>query len=190
MRLAYLELGFEHILDINGIDHILFIIALCAIYLITDWKKILVLITAFTVGHSITLALATYDLVKITSSIIEPLIPLTIMATCVYNILSLNYKNKSKITLSYILAIGFGLIHGMGFSYLLKNLLGKEESIFVPLLSFNIGLEIGQLIIVSTILFASYIIINLLKISQKWYIISLSVLIFFYASYLLFLSVN
>lgn len=155
---AYLSLGFEHISDLSAYDHILFIVALTAVYQIKDLKKIVILVTAFTIGHSVTLALATLKLILIPSEIIEFLIPVTIALTCIYNVLmkqpedySRNYP-RSNYTFNYAIALFFGLIHGMGFSNYLRMLLGKEESIVMPLLSFNIGLELGQLLIVAVIL--------------------------------------
>ncbi len=154
---AYLLLGFEHITDFKGYDHILFIVALCAICQLTEWKRILVVVTAFTVGHSITLALATLQLFHYRTDVIEFLIPVTILITAVSNLFYKvpNYHSLSKSAskpphyLRYFLATGFGLIHGLGFSTYLRSLLGKEESIVQPLLAFNIGLELGQLVIVA-----------------------------------------
>jgi hypothetical protein len=147
----YFTLGYQHILDLNGFDHILFVLALCAIYKPADWKKIIVLITAFTLGHSITLALATLNLVTFNSDVIEFLIPLTILVTCIFNIARPEplYKN---IQLNYLFGLFFGLIHGLGFSNYLRSLLGQEQSIVQPLLAFNVGLEAGQLLIVAVYL--------------------------------------
>jgi hypothetical protein len=163
---VYLELGFKHITDLYGFDHILFIVALCTIYLIKDWKQILVLVTAFTIGHSITLALASLDIVNVDSDLVEFLIPITIMLTAFYNLSikfkTSNYKKvKNKIWPRYFVAIGFGLIHGLGFSNYLRSLLGKSNSIFSQLLAFNIGLEIGQLLIVIALLIISFLVVNI-----------------------------
>lgn len=142
----YLRLGFKHIVNIHGYDHIVFVLALCAGYDIKQIKKVLVLITAFTIGHSVTLALSTLNILNIPARIIEFLIPVTIFITAVSNLLPLK-KSKGKIV--YLIALFFGLIHGLGFSYYLKELLGKESSIIKPLFAFNIGLEIGQITILS-----------------------------------------
>ncbi len=163
---TYLQLGFEHISDLKGYDHILFIIALCAVYRVEQWKNILVLVTAFTVGHSITLALAALNVVSFRPEIIEFLIPVTIFLTAVFNILNREPSEK-KIRLNYFLALGFGLIHGLGFSNFFRSLLGKEESIVQPLLAFNIGVELGQLIIVAIILAIGYIVMNFLNAKQR-----------------------
>jgi uncharacterized membrane protein YfcA len=167
--------GFEHITDFDGIDHIAFVCALTSIYLLSDWRKLLILITAFTIGHSITLALSSFNLLSFDRDIIEFLIPLTILLTAVYNLAStrsLMKENTSirKQSAAYTLAAIFGLIHGLGFSSYLKSLFGKDENIVVQLLSFNLGLEAGQLIIVAVLLFISFIFVNTLKLKQITYV--------------------
>lgn len=166
----YLQLGFQHISDIAGYDHILFIVALCAVYEIRQWKQLLILVTAFTIGHSITLAIATMGVVLIPSHIVEFLIPVTIFLTAVFNTLSQQDRTAGRrVNLNYFLALFFGLIHGMGFSNYLRALLGEEESILVPLFSFNLGLEIGQLMIVAVILSISYLALNTFRVKlREW----------------------
>lgn len=165
----YFTLGKEHILDYaNGYDHILFVLALCAIYLVQDWKKILILVTAFTVGHSITLALATLDVIAVSSTWVEFLIPLTVFATAVSNLFRKEDNLSEKpVSINYVLALFFGLIHGMGFSNYLKSLLGRQESIGMPLFAFNVGLEIGQIIIVGLFLAVSFIAVNLAGANRR-----------------------
>ncbi|GMQ25671.1 HupE/UreJ family protein [Algoriphagus sp. oki45] len=148
----YFKLGLQHILDINGFDHILFVLALCAVYVARDWKKILILVTAFTIGHSLTLALATFNVVKVRSDVIEFLIPVTIAITALVTLFKPKPSTGKGISLNYLFAGFFGLIHGLGFSNYLKELLGKEASIWQPLLAFNIGLEVGQIVIVASFL--------------------------------------
>lgn len=165
----YFGLGKDHILDYaNGYDHILFVLALCAVYLVRDWKKILILITAFTIGHSITLALATLNIINFSADVIEFLIPLTIFITAVGNL----FKNDQpiagrKIQINYFFALFFGLIHGLGFSNFLRALLGENENIVSPLFAFNIGLEIGQIIVVVIFLGISFVLVDLLKVSRR-----------------------
>jgi hydrogenase/urease accessory protein HupE len=165
--LTYLQLGFSHITDLEGFDHILFIAALCLIYQAKDWKKIAWLVTAFTIGHSITLALSTLDLIHFDKNIVETMIPITIILTCFLNLkadFKSNVSLKKKLPdLRYPTAIVFGLIHGMGFSSYLKSLLGKDQSIFSQLLAFNIGLEIGQLIIVIVVMSLSFLLLDIFK---------------------------
>lgn len=164
----YFGLGREHILDINGYDHILFVLALCALYSVHDWKKILILVTAFTIGHSITLALATLEIVNVDSAMIEFLIPLTIFITATANLFrSEKAINQTKVQLNYFFALFFGLIHGLGFSNFLRSLLGKDHSIISQLLAFNLGLELGQIIVVTLFLALSFILVDLLKVTRR-----------------------
>ncbi|NIJ55404.1 HupE/UreJ family protein [Dyadobacter arcticus] len=176
---AYLQLGFSHITDSNGYDHILFIMALCTIYTLINWKKVIVLVTAFTVGHSITLALATMGYVAVKPDWIELLIPVTIVITACLNFFYKEPKStfsqkKQPSSLRYPIALFFGLVHGLGFSNYLKALLGKEAEIFYPLLGFNIGLELGQLVIVLITLSVAFVLIELLRIQRTSWINILS----------------
>ncbi|WP_250629973.1 HupE/UreJ family protein [Rhodoflexus caldus] len=166
----YLIEGFRHISDLGAYDHILFITALCAIYQFSEWKKILILVTAFTIGHSVTLALATLRIVSFPTEVIEFLIPITIVITCLFNFFSVTDNRnitKQPMGYRYVTAALFGLIHGLGFSNFLRSMLGKEESIVTPLFAFNVGLEIGQLAIVFAILLLSGVMTNFLKVKQR-----------------------
>lgn len=162
----YFELGWQHILDWQGYDHILFLLALCGIYQLSDWKKVLVLVTAFTIGHSITLALSVLKIISIDSAWIEFLIPVTILITASTNLYR-KQNEKAGISSKYLLAIAFGLIHGMGFSNYLNSLLGKSTNISSELLAFNLGLEFGQILIVLFTLILSYLFISIVKI-KRW----------------------
>jgi len=162
----YFELGWQHILDWKGYDHILFVMVLCGTYLLSDWRKVLILVTAFTVGHSITLALSVFKFIHINTGLIEFLIPITILVTASSNILAGKSKPKGM-QLKYILALFFGLIHGLGFSNYLNSLLGKSTNIVAELFAFNVGLEFGQIIIVISILIFSFILINIFKV-KRW----------------------
>lgn len=165
----YFSLGKDHILDYrNGYDHILFVIALCALYLLRDWKQVLILVTAFTIGHSITLALSTLSIVNFSVELIEFLIPVTILITAVSNI----FRNEEDLSnravqLNYVYAAFFGLIHGLGFSTYLKSILGRDKSIISQLFAFNLGLEFGQIIIVAIFLITSFILIDLFGVSRR-----------------------
>ena len=167
----FFPMGIEHITDLNGIDHILFIAALCLRYLINDWKKLLLLVTAFTIGHSVTLALSTLNVIEIPRNWTEFFIAITILITALSNCFVKNFTFKSKYPVIYFFALFFGLIHGLGFSTLLKSMLGKDQSIVVQLLAFNRGLEVGQIIIVLGILIISFILINILRINRKYYLV-------------------
>jgi hydrogenase/urease accessory protein HupE len=171
----FIKLGFEHIADLRGYDHILFIVALCAVYTIKDWKSVLWMVTAFTIGHSITLALATFDLVHIPSKTVDRLIPATILITAISNIFITKEKiTTSRNTFKYVIATVFGLIHGLGFSNFLRSILARDESIITQLFAFNLGLEIGQLVIVAATLFLALIFVDLLKAKKREWSLVLS----------------
>jgi hydrogenase/urease accessory protein HupE len=181
--LVWFKTGFEHILDWNGYDHILYIIALCVSFSITDIKKLFILISAFTLGHSITLALSTLNLLSIPQTYIEILIPLTILVTCINNLSNrksiMSRQTQSfNIKLNYSLAAFFGLIHGLGFSYLLKSMLGKEDSIIWPLLSFNIGIEVGQMLIVLLLLVLSAFLFRFIQLKSADWVFFISSAVF------------
>jgi hypothetical protein len=169
----YFSLGFDHILDPNGYDHVLFIIALCAIYLLRDWKQVLILVTAFTIGHSITLALSTLQIINLRADIIEFLIPLTIFIAAMSNVFKRYYYiSRRNFQLNYAYALFFGLIHGLGFSNYLRTLLGKQADVASPLLAFNLGIEVGQIIVVGVFLLISFILVDLFGISRRdWRIV-------------------
>jgi len=167
--LVYMRLGFEHILGLRGYDHILFVVALTIPYAVREWRAVLVQVTAFTVGHSVTLALATTRVVRLPTSWVEFLIPVTILVTALVQIAraralvpdaaadpATEFRSAPLSSpTTWGLAFGFGLVHGLGFSNFLRALLGAEASLLVPLASFNVGLELGQLIIVALMLFVA-----------------------------------
>jgi hypothetical protein len=173
----YFQEGWQHIVDLKGYDHILFVMALCAIYLMKDWKKVLVLVTAFTIGHSITLALSVLNVIRVNTALIEFLIPVTIVITALSNVFR-KTEETGAVQLNYFFALFFGLIHGMGFSNYLKSMLGSQTSIVQPLLAFNLGLEFGQLIIVLVILLLAQIIVNLSGIKRREWTMFISAAIF------------
>ena len=174
----YFGLGKDHIADLNGYDHILFVAALCLGYLPRDWKKILILVTAFTIGHSITLALSALNLVNVSIEWVEFLIPVTIVLTALFNTRSLKGFEGRNMKVVYALTTFFGLIHGLGFSNYLKSLLGKDSSIISQLLAFNLGLEAGQIIIVALILLLSVICVRGLGIERRNFILFASGAVF------------
>ncbi|MCW3107961.1 MAG: HupE/UreJ family protein [Segetibacter sp.] len=169
----YFNIGRQHIADLRGLDHILFVTALCIRYLFNDWKKLLILITAFTIGHSVTLALSVFNIIRLSSHWIEFLIPLTIIITAITNVFVKKFVYKHKYPPIYFLALFFGLIHGLGFSNYLKSLLGRGN-IVVQLLAFNLGLEVGQLLIVLAILLLTFVCVNIFKVNRREYILFLS----------------
>ena len=198
---TYLRLGYEHLLDLQGADHILFIVVLCAGYALARWRELLVLITAFTVGHSLSLALATVGAVRADSSWVEFLIPVTIAATALLNFWepggeerrvaqgtaapgaappagleegaspggSVPGETPRATRVKYVLAVVFGLIHGLGFSGFLRLLLGDEGSLLVPLLAFNIGLELAQIVVALATLAAAALLVRGSRIPHTWW---------------------
>ncbi|MEM9932742.1 MAG: HupE/UreJ family protein [Bacteroidota bacterium] len=164
----YIKLGFDHISDFAGYDHMLFLVALCAIYRIHQWKSILVLVTAFTIGHSVTLVLSSLDIVTIPSNIIEFLIPVTIFLTALNNVIGTNPAEVGgKMNKNYAMALFFGFIHGMGFSNYFKALLMDSSSVLMPLLGFNIGIELGQILVVFFIIIIAYVIVDKLGVKHR-----------------------
>ncbi|MEK9612840.1 MAG: HupE/UreJ family protein [Flavobacteriaceae bacterium] len=166
----YLKLGFEHIANLNGYYHILFLIELSSFYKINQLKKILILVTDFTIGHSITLFIVSFDFFSIPSKVIKFLIPMTILITSLQNVMGLKQTgNISSMNKNYFVALFFGLIHGMDFSNYFKALIMSPDEIVIPLLGFNIGIELGQLLIVLFIVFISFIFLCIIKLKHyKW----------------------
>lgn len=178
--LFYLQLGWEHIISKDALDHQLFILTLIAIFSFRDWKKVLILVTAFTIGHSLTLVLSALDVFRFPSDWVEFLIPCTIVFTALDNII-FSKNEKKLIQLNYYLALLFGLIHGMGFANSVRMMLASEQDITLPLFGFNVGLELGQIIVVAIALFIHYIFSEVLKLSNKIWIYIISVPIFIFA---------
>lgn len=178
---VYLRLGFEHLLDLQGYDHILFLAVLCAAYSLKRWRELLVLVTAFTIGHSVSLAVATLRLVRVDTGLVEFLIPVTIVATAVTNLAGLRREDPAEHRvaarpLRYALALAFGIVHGLGFSNFLRLALGEERSLFVPLLSFNIGLELAQIVVAVGVLAAGMAAVRFLSLPQRLWTLLLSAL--------------
>lgn len=173
---AFFQLGFYHILDLAAFDHMLFLVALCAVFQPREWREVLILVTAFTIGHSLNLVLATRGAIAVNSGLIEFLIPLTILITALQNVFFHTGEERSVLTrrLNYLLVLFFGLIHGMGFSNYLRALLGEEESIIWPLFSFNVGIEAGQIIIVAVIMLLGYLAVNKLNFKHREWNVFLS----------------
>jgi hypothetical protein len=176
----YFFTGWDHIVSWDALDHLLFITALSAVYTLKDWRQILVLVTAFTLGHSITLALSVYDVIRLNVKWVEFLIPCTIIITAVFNFL-VKHFDKRSLWLNYFFALFFGLVHGMGFANSIRFMLLKDEQIAFPLFSFNIGLEAGQIVMVSGILLAAYLMVDTLKLNRRWWVWGLSGICFFAA---------
>lgn len=173
----YFGLGWEHIISWEALDHLLFIAALSAIYLLNDWKRVLILVTAFTIGHSLTLALSVFDIVRFNSKWVEFLIPCTIVVTAFTNLFQKKFTEKS-IRINYFLALFFGLIHGMGFANAIRFMLAKDQGLGWGLFGFNVGLEAGQIVVVIILLIMGWIILKLFKINRREWVLFLSAAVF------------
>lgn len=174
---TYLRLGLSHIADLRGYDHILFIVALTAGYGARDWRRLLWLVTAFTLGHSVTLGLATVGVFRVRSSLVEVLIAVTIAVAGAYGALAAGARDASRNRRQHVLyamAVGFGFIHGLGFSTFLRTVLGAEERIVLPLFAFNVGLELGQLLIVAAVLLAGALACDALGLARRRWVLGLS----------------
>lgn len=172
----YFTLGWQHIISFDALDHQLFILALIVLYTMKEWKRVLILITAFTLGHSITLALSTLNILTLPSDLVEFFIPCTIFITAAANIIKPGYGHR-EVHLNYFLAMVFGLIHGLGFANALKFMLAKDQSLGWSLLSFNLGLEAGQAAVVIILLLLAHIFIFYLKLNRRYWIFSVYALV-------------
>ena len=176
----YFNMGLDHVLDFSAYDHILFLVVLAVVFNFNQWKKVLWLVTLFTVGHSITLALSAYGILKINIDIIEFLIPLTIFITGTFNILTAKKASSGKENINLIFAVFFGFIHGLGFSNYFKMMIGKEEDKLFPLLEFALGIEAAQIIIVLGILIIGTILQNFIRVTRRdWVLVCSSIVIGF-----------
>lgn len=170
--ILYVKLGLNHVLDFNGYDHILFLIVLAVIYDSKQWKKLLWLVTFFTLGHTLTLGLAAYEVINVKIELVEFLIPVTILITALANVLRVDKASQGKEKLNLIFALLFGLIHGLGFSNFFRGMIGREEDKLLPLLEFAIGIEIAQVIIVLGILvFGSFLLLFTRIRKRDWVLV-------------------
>ena len=173
----YFWLGWEHIISTDALDHQLFIAAIAAIYLLKDWKQVLILVTAFTIGHSLTLALSVLDIIRFPTNWVEFLIPVTIIITAFSNLFQKKFTTES-VRINYFLALFFGLIHGMGFANSLRYMLAKDQNLGWSLFGFNIGLEAGQIVVVLILLIIAFLIVNVFKVIRRDWVIFLSAVVF------------
>ena len=179
---TYLQLGFWHIWSWQATDHLTFLLALCAPYALAEWRRVVALVTSFTVGHSLTLALATLGLVGVNAPVIEALIPVTIMLTALLNIkqagrADARLQRRPPAVLwagPNALALAFGLIHGLGFSNYLRSLLGENSRPVAELLSFNLGVELGQLLVVGIILLLGFVVLRGFGAARRDWILTTS----------------
>lgn len=174
----YFQLGLEHVLDWNAYDHILFLIVLVVAYSFNSWKRVLWLVSIFTLGHTVALFLSVYGVVSVSSKYVELLIAVTIFITALYNILTAKKKESQKnVGLLYFATAFFGIIHGLGFSTYFKMIASGTESKFLPLLEFALGIEAAQLIVVLVVLILGYIFQNFFRVNRRDWILILSAIV-------------
>ena len=177
---VYFQLGIDHLTDFAGYDHMLFLLALVVGYRWADWRPVAWLVTAFTLGHSLSLAVATLGYVQASGAWIEFLIPVTIVVTAVLGLVRIGVQGEAgpatgrALVGAYALAVVFGLIHGLGFSGFLQGLLGRQASLALPLLAFNLGLELGQLVVVALLLTLSWLVLDVLRAPRRAWVLALS----------------
>lgn len=178
--ILYLKMGLNHVLDFSAYDHILFLIALAVIFSFDHFKKVLWLITLFTIGHTVTLALSAYGVLKVDVKIVEFLIPVTIFITGVVNILNVGKSSSSKDNINLIFALFFGLIHGLGFSNYFRMMIGREEDKLMPLIEFALGIELAQVIIVLGILIIGSLLQSFFRVTKRdWVLVTSAIVIGF-----------
>jgi len=176
--LSYMQYGINHVLYSNAYDHILFLIVLTIPYLFKDWKRVLFLVTIFVVGHSVSLAFATYDVISVSNKWIEFLIPLTILILALFNVFTAGKKTKNeKIGLLFFMTLFFGLVHGFGFVKIFESTIGSSSNKILPLLEIALGIEIGQLIVVFIILFLGFLGETLFRFSRRDWIMVISAVV-------------
>ncbi len=169
------EYGMNHVLDINAYDHVLFLIVLTIPYIFKDWKRVFLLVSVFTIGHTLSLTLAAYGTISVSSELVEFLIPVTILIVALFNVFTAGKgAQKEKIGVLFISTLFFGLIHGLGFAREFKMFVGSSDSKLVPLLEFALGIEIAQLVIVFLILFFGFLFQTVFRFSKRDWIMVVS----------------
>jgi len=171
----YVRLGLEHVLDWQAYDHILFLIVLVAAYSFAGWKRVLWLVTIFTIGHTLALFLSVYGIVKLSGNWVELLIPITILITALYNIITAKKKEKQRsVGLLYFATAFFGIIHGLGFSTYFKMIASNTENKFLPLMEFALGIEAALIIVAISVLILAFVFQNILNITRRDWILVIS----------------
>lgn len=166
---VYFTVGLKHVLDIHAYDHVLFLIALTVPYSFKDWKRVLILVTLFTAGHTLSLLLSVYEIVMIKESLVEFLIPITILITAFFHLFTAGKSGKKEsISVVAFITLFFGIIHGLGFSNYFKTIVpGDASSKLVPLLEFALGIEAAQLIVVFLVLIVSFVVQTFFRFSKR-----------------------
>lgn len=175
--LFFIHHGFRHVLDLHGLDHVYFFISIGVLFTVKDWKKALKFITLFTIGHTISFGLSVYEVVEFNGKIIELLIAITILISLLNNLYLVYQKKLDKLNVALLFSLLFGLIHGLGFSNYFKILLDKGDNKLIPLLEFSTGIELAQIVVVSSLLALSYLVINILKLKRVYWILSVTLIL-------------
>ena len=165
----YFQIGLKHVLDIHAYDHVLFLIALAVPFSFADWKRVVLLVTLFTIGHTMALMLSVFEIVTIKVNVVELLIPITILITALFNLFTAGKSNKKEsINLVFFITLFFGIIHGLGFSNYFKSILGgSSSSKILPLSEFALGIEAAQIVVVFVVLVLSYIVQTVFRFSKR-----------------------
>lgn len=187
--LLYFQIGWDHIISDFALDHLLFILVLGVIFSLKDYKKLLILITAFTIGHSITLVLSSLGILNINVDLIEFLIPCTIAITAISNFIFIN-QPKKEIVSHYLFALFFGLVHGLGFANTIKVMLSSEQDLLLPLFGFNVGIEVAQIFTIFIALLLLELMIKFTKISKKAVILFVSAIVLAFALFMMWERFN
>ena len=178
--MLYIKMGLNHVLDFSAYDHILFLIVLAVVFKTKEWRKVLWLVTFFTIGHSLTLGLSAYGIVTVPVDVVEFLIPLTIFITAVVNVLHTKEIASTSNSINLLFSGVFGLIHGLGFSNYFRLMIGQEEDKLMPLIEFALGIEIAQIVVVVSILLFGYVLKNIFRVTNRdWIIVTSSIVIGF-----------
>jgi hypothetical protein len=174
----YFKEGLFHVLDWQAYDHILFLVVLTVPYLFSNWKRLFTLVTVFTIGHTIALALSSYGIVAVKSSWIELLIPVTILITALFNVFTAGKSaRKEKVGIYLIVTLFFGLIHGLGFSTYFKMMTANTSSKFMPLMEYTLGIEVAQIAIVLLVLIVSFLGQSVLRFSLRDWVMVISAVV-------------
>ncbi|MFB9056053.1 HupE/UreJ family protein [Mariniflexile ostreae] len=172
------EYGMNHVLDIKAYDHVLFLIVLTVPYVFKDWKRVLLLVTLFTLGHTVSLILAAYHVVSVNGQLVEFLIPVTIMVVALFNVLTAGKgAQKERVGVLFFSTLFFGLVHGLGFAREFHMWAGKSNNKFLLLLEFALGIELAQIIIVFMVLFLAYIVQTIFRFSKRDWVMVISAIV-------------
>lgn len=172
------QYGVNHVLDINAYDHVLFLIVLTIPYLFKDWKRVLLLVSVFTLGHTLSLVLAAYNVVRVNGELVEFLIPITILVVALFNVFTAGKgAQKEKIGVLFFSTLFFGLVHGLGFAREFKILVSGTDNKLITLLEFALGIELAQIIIVFIVLFLGYLIQTIFRFSKRDWIMVISAIV-------------